>query len=35
MTDAELDETMKAQLEHEKQVSRGKGHLHLVKRPAK
>ena len=34
MTDAELDETMKAQLEHEKQVSRGKGHLHLVKGPA-
>jgi hypothetical protein len=33
MTDEEVAETRQAQLEHEKQVARGHGHLHLVKGP--
>ena len=33
MSDAELDETMRAQLEHERQVKKGRGHLHLARGP--
>jgi hypothetical protein len=33
MTDAELEETRQAQLEHEKQVARGRGHLQVIKGP--
>jgi len=33
MTDEELEETRRAELEHERQVSLGRGHLHLMKGP--
>jgi hypothetical protein len=33
MTDAELDETQKAQEAHEREVRKGRGHLHLVAGP--
>ena len=33
MSDQELDETLKAQQEHERQVKKGRGHLHLIKGP--
>jgi hypothetical protein len=33
MTDTELDETLRAQEEHERQVKKGGAHLHLVRGP--
>jgi hypothetical protein len=33
MTDEELEETRRAELEHERQVSLGRDHLHLIKGP--
>lgn len=33
MSDAELDETLKAQEAHEREVKKGRGHLHLIKGP--
>jgi hypothetical protein len=33
MSRQELDETLKAQLEHDQQIKKGHGHLHLVRGP--
>jgi hypothetical protein len=33
MTDEELEETRRAELEHEKQVALGRGHIRLIKEP--
>jgi hypothetical protein len=35
MSDEELQQVRAAEMEHEKQLRKGRGHLHLIKSPAK